>query len=61
LVASLTCDLAQENPCAANSACKEEDSMVAVVGDDCIEGIMGYSSYSSTSTWRTTETATTTW
>jgi hypothetical protein len=60
LVASLTCDLAQENPCAANSACKEEDSMVAVVGDDCIEGIIGISNTTITTGTSTTSTSTST-
>jgi thiol-disulfide isomerase/thioredoxin len=57
LVAYMTCDLAQESPCADNSsACKEEYSMVVVVGSDCIDGMMGMWGTSTSTTQTSTNT-----
>jgi hypothetical protein len=60
LVAALTCDLAQESPCADNSSvCKEEHSMLAAVSSDCLDGIIGKPNTSTSTSTSTTETGST--
>jgi hypothetical protein len=58
--ASVECDLAQEDPCAVNTACELEYAASAVVSMECLFGLAGLDGLSTGSTWTGTSTWTST-
>ena len=60
LVASVECDLAQEDPCAVNDACSVEYAATATVSMECLYGVAGLDYMTGTTTTTSTYTYTTT-
>ena len=60
MIASVECDLAQEDPCAVNDACSVEYAATATVSMECMLGLAGLDDLTTTTTTTSSYSYTTT-